>query len=69
MIGNVRGEDKGKGELPGLKFIAARKRVRGDRRSKLKVQLCHAMDQIVADVRVALEIDATETVVAAPAME
>lgn len=49
MIGNG-GDDERRGRFSDFEF-AARKRVRTDRKSSLKVQLCHAMDQIIFDVK------------------
>ena len=54
MIGNG-GDDEGRGRFSGFEFAAARKRVRADRKSSLKVQLCHAMDQIIFDVKQAID--------------
>jgi hypothetical protein len=45
-----------KESLPGLGFISRRKKLRPDRKHALKIQLCHAMDQIAIDVRQAIEI-------------
>lgn len=54
MIGNG-GDDESRGRFSGFEFAAARKRARADRKSSLKVQLWHAMDQIIFDVKQAID--------------
>ncbi|HAR96777.1 MAG TPA: hypothetical protein DCR97_12575 [Deltaproteobacteria bacterium] len=49
------GDDESRGRFSGFEFAASRKRVRADRKSSLKVQLCHAMDEIIYDVKQAID--------------
>lgn len=70
MIGKVEMNDnEGKGRFSSLEFIAARKRIRANKKSALKVQLCHAMDQMVFDVKQAIELKGREAVGVRPAAD
>lgn len=53
-----------KGEFSGLEFIGRQRKMRGDKKRALNVQLCHAMDQIIIDVKQVLEVNARDTFVA-----
>lgn len=51
-----------RGTFSGLGFISHYKKGRGDRKNIFKVQLCHAMDQIIIDVEQAIELNMRELV-------
>jgi hypothetical protein len=47
-------------EFPAPLFIRRIRNMKGDRKSAIKVQLSHAMDQIASDVKQAVEVYAKE---------
>lgn len=53
----------------GLGFLSRRRKGRGDKKNVLKVQLCHAMDQITIDVEQAIEFNMKELAAARPTGE
>jgi hypothetical protein len=61
-------EDVG-GNLSRLGFLSRRRKGRGDKKNVLKVQLCHAMDQITIDVEQVIELNMRELVAVRPTGE
>lgn len=69
MAAKDRDSEDTRGNLSGLGFLSRRRKGRGDKKNVLKVQLCHAMDQITIDVELAIELNMRESAAVRPTGE